>query len=114
MYRFFKNLITTKYDYILMNQDFYDEFMILAAKIVKSPSYNIEYKAAKKYIKQFWPGFLSRENLTFIQQDTECPICLEHIKNDELLIKSCGHKFHKKCITVCMLHRYNKCPVCNE
>ena len=110
----FKKLITPKYDHILRNEEFYDEFMILAAKIVKSPDHAKEYKAAKRYIKEFWPGFLSRETLTFIQTDDECPICLEHIKKKDLFIKPCGHKFHKHCYMEALYFGYDKCPVCDR
>lgn len=45
-----------------------------------------------------------------------CPICLEDINNEEIVITKCGHKFCKDCISI-FIESINshiiKCPKCN-
>ena len=43
-------------------------------------------------------------------EETECSICIEDfIVNEDLKMTSCGHKYHKKCITD-WLSRKAVCP----
>jgi hypothetical protein len=41
-----------------------------------------------------------------------CPICLEHIKEEEQSILNCNHIFCKKCIDEYIHKKKNTCPLC--
>jgi len=41
----------------------------------------------------------------------DCPICLQNIKGNDLMITPCGHFFHKNCISKI---RNNTCPTCRK
>ena len=44
-------------------------------------------------------------------QTTECPICMEDLKQTDLLVTRCGHQFHGTCMLRHMkLH--DNCPMC--
>ena len=47
----------------------------------------------------------------------DCPICLDHIENSEILVTPCFHAFHKNCFyNYCSITSKGKpvrCPVCN-
>ena len=46
---------------------------------------------------------------------TECPICMEHIKEDEdILITKCKHKFHASCLLQNTKTNGYKCPNCRD
>lgn len=49
------------------------------------------------------------ENFNECETDEDCVICLD--TGCDLQIKSCGHKFHKKCIMKWCKHKKN-CPYC--
>ena len=45
---------------------------------------------------------------------TDCIICLEEIKKDQIIPKlSCDHKFHKECINS-WINVNSSCPICRE
>lgn len=45
-------------------------------------------------------------------QSKDCPICLEHYKEEDTLIKfPCRHEFHKECAETWLLTNLN-CPLC--
>ena len=44
----------------------------------------------------------------------ECVICLEDIKNDELVALKCAHMFHIDCVIMLIQKRTRKCPICRE
>ena len=57
-------------------------------------------------------------NIDNINNDDECPICLEKIKNKETIKLNCNHIFHKKCIKRWINETNNNpnlditCPLC--
>ena len=54
--------------------------------------------------------------ITPFQEDsqTQCPICLQHFTNGELVqpFGVCCHQFHPSCINSWLLHGNTNCPVC--
>ncbi len=58
------------------------------------------------------------ESLRFFKFSTECPVCMEEFKqNDILALAKCGHLFHKNCL----INRYyakifylDRCPLCRK
>jgi hypothetical protein len=45
--------------------------------------------------------------------ETECAICLEHLKTEEFVETSCGHFFHTKCINI-WRKKSTSCPLCRN
>tara|TARA_A100001015_G_scaffold316722_1_gene431790 strand:- start:664 stop:1203 length:540 start_codon:yes stop_codon:yes gene_type:complete len=45
--------------------------------------------------------------------DEKCPICLEKLKNCNLTITSCGHKFCHTCLD-CYSIQNSSCPICRS
>ena len=45
--------------------------------------------------------------------NTECCICLENIPADQIIILSCKHCFHSKCLHKWLKHQDN-CPICRQ
>lgn len=43
----------------------------------------------------------------------ECSICYEKLYSEKSIKTSCGHEFHKSCLTD-WFERDNKCPLCRE
>ena len=44
-----------------------------------------------------------------------CSICLEEFnKNDNKVVTSCNHVFHKHCLQECMKANLTNCPLCRE
>ena len=46
-------------------------------------------------------------------ESSECPVCMEEFDKTDIMVTTCGHKFH----TTCMfkhLRNANKCPCCRE
>ena len=46
-------------------------------------------------------------------RQSKCAICLENFVNDAAFNLTCGHKFHKTCITSWM-KAHDKCPLCKR
>lgn len=44
-------------------------------------------------------------------QATDCPICMEDLKQTDLIITRCGHQFHGTCMLQHM-KKYDNCPLC--
>ena len=46
-----------------------------------------------------------------IDTDEKCPICMEALKNTNLTITKCGHKFCHTCLDAHSCNDF-KCPIC--
>ena len=47
--------------------------------------------------------------------ENECPVCYEELKDDQIYITSCNHKFCKNCIIhVCRTTNTYTCPMCRN
>ncbi len=44
-----------------------------------------------------------------LYNETDCPVCMEAIKDDEHPIYTCGHFVHQDCLSKC---QKNQCPLC--
>jgi hypothetical protein len=49
----------------------------------------------------------------FVPFDFMCPICADNNIDDEVLTTSCGHLFHKKCLSEWSAIQQN-CPICRS
>ena len=56
--------------------------------------------------------YLSQKS-TFKEQELECPICLESLKQKNIHITKCKHVFHRKCINEWTSKR-PYCPLCRK
>ena len=46
-------------------------------------------------------------------KENECPICQEQLTED-VIVLSCGHRFHNECIENALRAGYNSCPLCRR
>jgi hypothetical protein len=61
-------------------------------------------------------NFSKNQNNTYIKIDYDnfCPICLDIIKDNNIIILDCKHKFHASCIFNSLYHKKYRCPICRE
>lgn len=59
------------------------------------------YKYCTKHIRQ-------QEPLQLIEKPLECPVCMEHLDNDEKPL-TCGHWVHRTCV---IKSGKSQCPIC--
>ena len=64
-------------------------------------------KCIKKRIKEYIP------HMSFISDDTECPICMEELPVSPAILP-CGHKFHHYCVGHCFRAGSDFCPLCKS
>jgi hypothetical protein len=49
-----------------------------------------------------------------LKKQWECPICCEFIKEGELDVTSCGHKFCKDCLVALKARPEKQCAICRR
>jgi len=64
-----------------------------------------------KYIEHFFPR--NRIIVTTPTDDDMCPICLENIPKNKVIVTNCNHCFHTKCLFMHIIER-NSCPICRD
>lgn len=47
-------------------------------------------------------------------KNTSCAVCLEDFDDEMVLQLPCKHAFHRDCISVWLLNRSTRCPLCNQ
>ena len=55
-------------------------------------------------------GHTCKENII----DDNCPICLDKLDGEKLIMLECGHIIHKKCYRELIKQKINKCPLCSK
>lgn len=115
------NKITSKIDETVDNTDvlidslFADlERNIKASRMVfNNEEPKFEYLAAEKPVNKW----IHIKKLAMKHYENECPICLNSYKNGDVLLLSCSHIFHSKCIQSFEKFNANSihlCPICRS